>query len=156
VIIYSYALYKYLFENEEGVSVSDVNEQMLEIADALLVTDELSLDNHAKLSSMADSIAAETGDDSERVAIWIAVFNAESFGLADTRIDKIKSFLDSAMQSSESAQSYASRYSEGIATFVTDTLADVKTTVDKATEPTNWILPVGLAATGYLLLKKVF
>lgn len=151
-----YLMYQYLFNNSEGVSSADVTEQVLQIADTLFTVEELSRDNYESLISIADSVDNETSGDTERVVLWRAVFERESFGLSDERISKIRSFLDAAYNSSESSQAYASRYASGIADFVTDTLSDIGSTAGdlaEAAKPSSWMLPLAVATTAVVAVK---
>ncbi len=145
-------LYDYLFNNTEGVSLSDVSGQLVEIADSLNAQGELLDPGYTDLLSLVDRVNAETDDDTERVVLYRAAFSENSYGLSDTRRAKIADFLNAAYESTESAKDYASRTADGIVELISETVSDIGDAADEVTKPRNYILPVTLF--GGLLLWK--
>ncbi len=145
-------LYDYLFNDTEGISVSDVSGQLVEIADSLNAQGELLDPGYTNLLSLVDRVNAETDDDTERVVLYRAAFSESSYGLSDARKAKITDFLNAAYESSESAKDYASRNAAGIVEFISVTVSDIGDAAEEVTKPRNYILPVTLF--GGLLLWK--
>jgi len=149
-------MYDYLFNDTEGISLSDVSGQLVEIADALHIQGEMTDTGYQSLLMFVDAVNAETDDDTERVVLYKESFAVNNYSLSDAKHAKIIDFLNAAVESSESAKDYASRNADGIVTFISETASDIGdaagNVADEVTKPGNYILPITLF--GGLLLYK--